>query len=135
MGPVPTRTGRGEAGTGLISTVGGVSAFLAFLLLATQVLLGLHTASAVTGVALDGARRVAHADPSSFPAAAADAEATMREVLGRLEVEFDWSASTPDEVVLRVVATTPRVVPSAWDGPVGADVIDRTVRVRREVPR
>ena len=42
--PAPT----GDAGTGLVSTIGGVTAFLAFLLLATQILLGLHTTSTTT---------------------------------------------------------------------------------------
>ncbi len=125
----------GEHGTGLVSTIGGVTVFLAFLLLATQVLLGLHTTSAVTGVAYDGARDVAASDPSGFPAATAEAEASMRSLLGHLDVDFDWSASTADAVVLHVRAATPRVLPLSWDGPVGADVVDRTIVVRREVLR
>ncbi len=124
-----------EAGTGLVSTIGGVTMFLAFLLLATQVLLGLHTTSAVTGVAYDGARDVARAEPSAFGPATADAEVSMRALLGRLDVSFDWSGSTPDSVVLHVHASTPRVIPLSWDGPVGGDEVDRTIRVRREVLR
>ena len=129
--PAPT----GDAGTGLVSTIGGVTAFLAFLLLATQILLGLHTTSTVTGVAHDGARDVARADPDVFGPATVEAEASMRSLLGRLDVSFDWSGSTPDTVVLHVHASTPRVLPVSWDGPVGGDEVDRTVRVRREVVR
>jgi hypothetical protein len=129
------RAPSGDAGTGLVSTIGGVTAFLAFLLLATQILLGLHATSTVTGVAHDGARDVARADASEFGPATAEAEASMRSMLGRLDVSFDWSASTPDTVVLHVHASTPRVLPVSWDGPVGGDEVDRTVRVRRELVR
>ena len=124
----------GDDGTGLISTVGGVTAFLVFLLLATQTLVALHATSTVTGVAFDGARSVARAEPAEVPAAQRRAEGEMRQMLGRLAVEFDWSASTADEVVLVVRAAGPRVLPIGWGG--GADdPIVRTVRVRREVPR
>ena len=57
------------AGTGLISTIAGVTVFLAFLLFAVQLLMNLHATSAVTDAAWDGARHVAgarvdHGDPS-----------------------------------------------------------------------
>lgn len=124
----------GDAGTGLISTIGGVTCFLTFLLVATQVLLGLHTTSVVTGVAYDGARAVARAghDPLAVADAQVAAEGRMRDLLGDLPATFDWSASTTDEVVLRVRADTARVLPVSWDGPVGGDHVDRIVTVRRE---
>ena len=46
---------RGERGTGAVSSLAGVAAFLAFLLLAVHVILGLYATSIVTDAAADAA--------------------------------------------------------------------------------
>jgi hypothetical protein len=133
---------RPDAGTGLIGTLAGFTVVLALTLFAVQVLLNLFTTSAVTDAAHDGARRVAgarvdHGDPVAVATARADADRHVRELLGAYgrKVHLDWSASTADEVVLRVRADAPRVLIPGLAGPVGLDRVDRTVRVRVERPR
>jgi hypothetical protein len=58
-------------------------------------------------------------------------------MLGRFgqRVEFDWSATTADEVVLRVQADTLRFTLPGLPATLGFDRIDRTVRARVEVVR
>ena len=132
----------GDDGTGLIGAIAGFTVVLALALFAVQVLLNLFTTSAVTDAAHDGARRVAgarvdHADPLAVTAARTDAERTIRDLLGAYgeRVSIDWSASTADEVVVRVRGEAPRVLLPGLAGPVGLDRVDRTVRVRVERPR
>lgn len=131
-----------DDGTGLIGTLAGFTVVLALALFAVQVLLNLFTTSAVTDAAHDGARRVAgarvdHGDPVAVAAARAGADRHIRELLGAYgrQVQLDWSASTADEVVLRVRADAPRVLLPGLAGPVGLDRVDRTVRVRVERPQ
>lgn len=109
--------------------------FLVFLLLAVQVLVGLWATSAVTGAAVDAARRVAGEAAADRPAARAEAEQEARRALGRFaaQVRFTWEM-TADEVVLRVEARQLRFVPSLLGG-LGAGQIDRTVRLRLERER
>ena len=68
----------GDGGTGVIATIGGLLVFLALLLFAVQVLVGLHTRSVVTDAAYEGARAVAgarvdHTDPAAVAAAQVEA--------------------------------------------------------------
>lgn len=128
--------GRGDAGTGLIGTVSGVAVMLAFLLFAVQLLFGLHAASAVTAVANDAARRAAaHGAPDR-----AYIVADARRNLGRVgdTATFEWADVDDDgdgildTVELTVVAVPPRFVPPSIGGVIGADRIERTVRVRAE---
>jgi hypothetical protein len=83
-------------------------------------------------VAYDAAREVAGADGG--PPAQAEAEARARGMLGRFgqQVSFDWSATSEDDVVLRVRGSVPRVLLPVQRGPVAFGEIDRTVRVRVE---
>lgn len=120
-----------ERGGGLIQLWVGFFVFLLMLLFAVQVLFNLYAASVVTAVSYDAARRVAGSDGG--PGHIADAEADARRALGRYaqRVVFDWSATDPDEVVVRVQTDNPNVLP-VLAGPGAFDRLDRTIRVRVE---
>ena len=140
--PGPSGRGRPDRGAGLIGVIAGVTVFLAFLLFAVQLLISLYATSSVTDAAWDGARQVAgaridHGDPSTLAAAEAGAEVRMRAELGRFaeRVEVDWTGTDAEYVSVRVRGTTPRFGLPGLSGPLGFDVIDRTVRVRVEVLR
>lgn len=130
----PHRRGEGDDGTGLIGAVSGLAVFLALLLSAMQLVVGLQATSATTGVAFDGAHLVAAAPAEAEHAARTEAEGTMRRLLGRFgeRLRFDWSGSGPDVVVLRVRGPLPHILPPSLAGPLGYAELDRTVRVQRE---
>ncbi len=135
-GQQPRLLNAGEAGTGLVGTTVGVTIFLAFLLLATQVLLGLYTTSVVTSVTVDAATDVAHAvDPTSDVAQQPASEEARRRLgsyaTGSGQVELDWTATTGDEVVVTVRAHKMTLLPPSFGAALG-NRIDRTVRVRTE---
>jgi hypothetical protein len=121
-----------ERGGGLIHLWVGFFVFLVMLLFAVQVLFNLYATSVVTSISYDAARRVAGGDGGAT--AIADAEADARRSLGRYadHVDFDWSATGFDEVVLRVTAENPSVLMPALAGPVAFDRLDRTIRIRVE---
>ncbi|MDQ2827168.1 MAG: hypothetical protein M3Y04_09460 [Actinomycetota bacterium] len=121
-----------EKGGGPISTWFGFSVFLVLLLFATQITFNLYATSVVTAVSYDAARRVAAGDGGSVLTAQAEADA--RQALGRYasRVTFDWSATTGDEVVLRVEADNPNMLLPVVAGRAAFDHVDRTVRVRVE---
>jgi hypothetical protein len=105
--------------------------FLALLTVAVQIAMNLYAASVVTSAAYDAARLVATGmnDPPT-------AEAHARDLLGDVgdDAVFEWGADA-DAVRLRVVVEPPHVLLPVVDGPLGLDVIDRTVTVRFERPR
>ena len=115
------------AGQGLIPTLGGFAVVLAALLLATQVAFDLYARSAVTAVAVDAARAVARGMPP------ATSEQRARSELGAYAAvtTFEWVASGPREVVLRMSfdlrATRLRLVPLP-----GLNRFTRTIRVQVE---
>lgn len=119
-----------DGGSGPVSAIFGVTIFLGFLLFAVQVTAHLWATSAVTAAAFDGARLVA----GNRPMTAEDAEAHVERVLGDYgdRVQFDWSGSTPEEIVLRVTGPTPAALIESVGQLAGLDTIERTVRVRRE---
>ena len=121
-----------ERGGGPISIWVGFSVFLVMLLFAVQVLVNLYAASVVTAVSYDAARRVAGGDGG--PSYIAEAEGQARQALGRYasRVTFDWSATGPEEVVLRVQSDSPSFLLPVLAGPVAFDHLDRTIRVRVE---
>ena len=121
-----------ERGGGPVSIWIGFSIFLVMLLFAVQVLFNLYAASVVTAVSYDAARRVAGSDGGLDYIA--DAEAQARQALGRYEgrVEFDWTGTSDEEVVLRVHAENPSILLPVARGPAAFDQIDRTIRVRVE---
>jgi hypothetical protein len=129
----------GDSGTGLIATLAGVLVFLVFLLFTVQLLVDLYATSASTNAAFDGARMVAgsradHGDSAAMQAIRSAAEARVRAELGTFggSIELDWSGSNDDTVQLRIEGDTPRFLFPGFSGPLGADHIDRTVRVRVE---
>ncbi|MEJ5254760.1 MAG: hypothetical protein WHS89_05365 [Acidimicrobiales bacterium] len=128
-----------DRGAGLIGAMAGITVFLAFLLFAVQLLMNLHTTSMVSSAAYEAARVAAGAsvDPTDGASVAAGrqrGEQRARTLLGRYgeQVQFDWSASTADTVVLRVRASSPRFTLGGLPARLGFDDIDRTVRVRME---
>jgi hypothetical protein len=125
---------RDDRGTGLVSTLAGVTVFLAFCLFAVQLLVGLYATSVVTSVAYDAARSIATSGTPASDDRLAEAEAGAREQLGRYgdQASFEWDVSDPDVVRLRVRAVNPRFLWPQIDRLTGADAIDRTVTVRVE---
>lgn len=121
-----------ERGGGLIQLWVGFFVFLLMLLFAVQVLFNLYAASVVTSISYDAARRVAGSDGGTDSTTQAEADA--RRSLGRYadRVDFEWVATGPDEVVLRVQTDNPSVLLPALVGPVAFDQLDRTIRVRAE---
>lgn len=122
---------RDERGSGIVSSLGGVTMFLAFLLLAVHVVVGLYAASVVTDAATAGARRVAGSSVTDDPEAAHRAEAKIRDALGALgdSASISWELG-PDTVAVTVRVRRPGIL-----RPFGTGSIERTVRVRREVLR
>jgi hypothetical protein len=113
---------------GLVSTLAGVTVFLALLFLAVHLLLNLFLTSVVTAVTWDAARLAA-----GNRGDVASAEAHARALLGeRAEsVSFAWGASA-GAVTLTVRARGPDLL---WPGlmeAVGVEEVSRTVTVRAE---
>ena len=122
---------RGDDGSGVVSSLAGVAAFLAFLLLAAHVIVGLYATSVVTDAASSGARRVAGSASTELPAAAALAEARLRERLGPVgaHAAISWHFGS-DSVGLTVRVERPGLIAMLIGG-----AIERTVTVRREALR
>jgi hypothetical protein len=129
---------RDEAGTGMVASVVGVTAFLCLLLFATQLVLNLYATSTVTAAAFDGARIVAGA--RGGPAAEAEAEAHIRSLLsryaapGRLDLHWSYRDTDaepgPDVVALEVDADHPTRLLAVF--PIPYQHIERTITVRME---
>jgi hypothetical protein len=140
---MPARTSRatstrsGEAGTGLIGSIVGVTAFLVLLLFACQLAFNLYATSAVTAVAYDAAAEVANAGEAAGPTRAATAEAHARQILSRFErgggsLTFAWRLGDPAAVAVTVTAERPGLLAHVR---IPFSKIVRTVRVRREIVR
>jgi hypothetical protein len=123
-----------EAGTGMVASVVGVTAFLVLLMFAVQLALNLYATSTVTAVAFDGARIVAgaHGDP----AAEAQAEAHVRSLLQGHDLTMQWdyrdTDATPgvDVVALTVDTENPTRLLASF--PIPFQHVTRTVTVRLE---
>lgn len=128
---------RDEDGAGVLGTILGAGVFLALMLFAVQVLVGLYTTSVVSAATYDAAKAVAGSDGG--PAARADAVANARAQLGSYgtKVTFTWGPDGPQADVVRLQARGPRssFLPAALTGPVGLGDIVRTVTVRKEKVR
>ena len=122
-----------ETGSGATSALAGVAAFLAFLLLAVQVLIHLYATSMVSAAAFDAAR-LASAEASAGPAVARTHGLALLGDYGRRVRSFDITVGA-DDVVVRVRAASPALVPVALARVLSADSIDRTVTMRRERQR
>lgn len=107
--------------------------FLALLLFAVQVLVGLYATSVVTAATYDAAKVVAGADQGDSAAGRAQAERRARGQLGRYgeRTAFRWD-NDADTVRLHVQAPRPTVLPRALVTSVGLGEIERSVRVRFE---
>lgn len=132
----------GDDGTGLIATLAAVLVFLALLLLAVQILVDRYATTALTSAAFDGARMVAgarsdHADPEAQAAARVRAEAAMRDELGQFgrTMQIDWRGTDADTVQVRLRGDAPRFLLPGLAHDLGAEHLDRTVRVRVEAWR
>ncbi len=126
-----TQRFQGDDGSGLVSSLGGVVAFLAFLFLATHVIVGLYATSVVTDAASTAARRVAGADATEESAATALAESKMRDALGAMgaHAAITWQLGS-DSIGVTVRVERPGFITALRGG-----VIERTVTVRREALR
>lgn len=117
-----------ETGTGVISSLLGMTIVLVLLFFAAHLLLGLYATSVVTAVTWDAARMAAgeQGSPES-------AEAYARDLLGNRakDVSFAWGGDT-ESVTLTVRATNPRLLwPGLMSG-IGVEEVERTVTVRME---
>jgi len=126
---------RSERGTGVISSLVGITMFLGFLFFAVQLLFNLYATSVVTANSFDAARRVAAA-PTAPGGSAPTTVAAEREARDRMgeygsRVRFDWSGTDADTVRLHIRATNPRLLLFA-PSTMAFDRIDRTIVVRRE---
>lgn len=127
-----------DRGAGLISTAAGVMVFLVFLMFAVQLLFGLYASSTVTAVANDAVQRAATRDAPPLEIIEAEARANLGQVGDR--ATFRWHTEDADgdggidTVVLDVVATPPRLVPTSVGSAAGFGEVRRTVRARIEAP-
>ena len=122
-----------EQGVGLISSVAGVTAFLAFLLFAVQVLVHLFASSFVNAAAFDAARLASGSADISATAAQQHGLSVLGAYASRVsEFAVDIGA---ERVIVRVRAESPALLPAAFGRVIGTESINRTVTLRREVPQ
>lgn len=109
-----------------------MTAFLAFLMFAVQVLIHLFATSIVSAAAFDAARLASGSEAVTEQAA----QAHGMGILGRFSdrvTDFDVTVGA-ESVSVSVRAKSPALLPRAWGRVIGAESIDRTVVVRRERP-
>ena len=124
---------RDESGVGAVSSVAGLTAFLAFLLFAAQVLVHLFATSYVNAAAFDAARLASGSAAVSQGAARAHGLEVLGSYASRVSA-FSVSVG-PEQVTVHVQAQSPALLPTAFGRVVGVSSIDRTVTLRREVPQ
>ena len=126
-----------ESGSGMVSSIVGVTAFLALLMFAVQLALNLYATSTVTAAAFDAARIVAGADGGQV--AESTAEAHLHSLLADQDVEMEWDYRDTDAepgvdvVALRVEVDNPTRLLRAM--PIPFQHVVRTVTVRMETFR
>lgn len=120
-----------EDGSSAIASIFGLLIFLAFLMLATQVLVHLYATSTVSAVAFDTARRAA---AEGADCASIGAGAHVRQALGGYGQRIDEPTCgvEGDETVVIVEGPTPARLVDAFGSGLGIDRIERTARVRTE---
>jgi Flp pilus assembly protein TadG len=126
-----------QRGSGVFGTMFGLFIFLLLLMVSVNVIYALYARSMVTNAALDAARDVAGygaAADRDAARAAEDAEFRARIALGN-DAHLEWSADDPDVVVVRVVASTPSLMPRGLADVFGIGGTDREIRVRVERER
>ena len=119
----------GERGSGMLSTAFGIGVFLSLMLLAAQVLTYLYASTVLEATTYDVA---VHAAGTAGDITSA--EAVGRASLGSLggHAVFDWSASTDEEVVVRVAVSRAHLVGTRLAERLGLATIEREARVRVE---
>lgn len=119
-----------DRGAGLFSAAFGLVIFLAFLMLAVQVLVSLYATSVVTGAAYDAARYAARTGD------AGTAEARFARSVGGADVSASISvidgANGPDQVVVTVTGKAPTFLAGRFAANLPFGTIDRTIRIRGE---
>lgn len=131
----PAIRGAGDRGAGAVSTIAGFTAFLAFLLLAVQLLTNLYATSVVTSATYDGARLAAESDGGHLdPGVRRDIEGHVRDLLGDYgeRASFDWSGSDAEVVRLRVEIDNPSLMLRSLPADLPFTHVDRTATVRVE---
>lgn len=133
-----TRRRAGDRGSGMVSSVAGLTVFLLFLVFAVQVLFGLYATSTVRATLYDAASRAAAAGSAEpdLDRLADEAEASLGAMGERTEIRLrlvdDDGDGVGDVVLGDAVAVPPRVVPRSIGGMVGFEEIRASVRVRVE---
>ena len=122
-----------EDGAGLVSSVAGVLVFLAFLLFAAQILVHLFASSFVNAAAFDAARLASGSAGVSESAATEHGLAVLGSYSSRVSV-FAVDIG-PEQVTVRVQADSPALLPAAFGRVIGTASIDRSISLRRELPR
>lgn len=119
-----------QRGSGMISALAGVVAFLGFVFFAVQLMFNLYATSVVTANGFDAARQVAAATSP------AEAEAQARSRMGRYgqRVKFNWNGTNTDVVRLEVTAANPRLLLFS-SSVLPFTNIKRHIEVRVERPR
>lgn len=120
-----------EAGVGLVSSLAGIMVFLAFLLFASQLLVHLFATSYVNAAAFDAARLASGSGDVSAGAAAAHGRSVLGSYGSRARFDVERGER---EVVVRVRTRSPALLPRVFGRIIGAEEIDRTVILRRELP-
>lgn len=123
----------GERGSGTVSMLFGVAAFLSLLFLAVQVLVHLYATSVVSAAAFDAARLASGAAATGADAARAHGLGLLGDFSGSVQA-FEVRVGA-DAVTVHVAADSPALLPSVVSRALNSAAIDRTVTLRRERPR
>ena len=125
---------RDEHGSSVVSVTLGVLVFFVMLFSAAQLLFVMHLSSVVNATAYDTARIVARSGSSSDASARAAAAVHAHALLdGTNDLNVDFSASTPESVIVTISATPPTFVGTSFGLGLLTEV-SRTVSVRVEQP-
>lgn len=127
--PRTAEAGGPDAGTAVVGTLVGFLIFLLLLLFATQVIVRMYAASALTSAATRAADTVASSPVPQTGVAGAESEARAElGSFGARHTTFLWKEVDAQQVVLEVQGRSPEFLP----GLPGWSRIDRTVTVRTE---
>jgi hypothetical protein len=110
----------------------GLGIFLAFLLLAVQLLYSLHATSVLTSAGYDAGRHLARTgDPElaaqRFESATGGYDATID-----FELEGGTTLGEADTVIVTIRGTNPTLIPDKLAGPLPFVEVERTLRIRNE---
>jgi Flp pilus assembly protein TadG len=119
-----------DRGAGLFSAAFGLVIFLAFLMLAVQVLVSLYATSVVTGAAYDAGRYAARTGDAGA------AQARFARSVGGADVAASISivngTNGPDQVIVTISGKAPTFLAGRFAADLPFGTIDRTIRIRGE---